>query len=188
MGQWDLNLPPAGIDDEWSRAALRLLNARFDALPIERVLVWHLATVVEEALPHLSEPLGLADLSFVGGPPREFIASALELLRRRGTPQGLEDALALLGYVAPNVTLEERPARRHDGTLDRRGEPARHGGDYRWYVVFVHLTVPAPLSAERLREAWDVCVLMRAKRNRIVLVVQAPAVAPVVVRSRAEIA
>lgn len=175
MGVWDLDTPPAGIDDEFSRAIVRLMNARFDAIPIERVLVWHLPSVVSDALPHLAAGLGLTGLEFVGGPPRDFISSALELLALRGTPGGLDQALAAIGYTS-GVLLEERMARSHDGAIAYSGDPWRYGADFGRSIHFLWVDVPSALTIPQELELWDVANLMRRETARIVLVVRWPGV------------
>ena len=186
MGEWDLKLP-GGIDDDRSRALLRLLNARFDAIPVERVLVWHLATVVSDALPYLAESLGMDRLSFVGGPPRDFLKSAIALARRFGTEAALGEALVGLGYSLGNVSLVEDTVLRRNGAIAHSGEPYRHGADAHWAVFFLWITAPAGLTTVKLLELWDVVWLVKPRRCHPVLIIEATA-GRSVYRSRAAIA
>lgn len=186
MGVWDIERPPAGVDDTFSRAFVRLLNARLDALPIERVLVWHLASVAEVALPHLAEGLGLDDLAWVSAPPREFIGRAVELLRRRGTPAAVEEAVALLGYAPASVELEERMARSRNGDLLHSGNPWNHGADFGPGVAWLWVDMAATPSIAQRLELWDVANFMRRFSSRIVLVITTPS-GTIAIRERWEI-
>lgn len=168
---WQLPLP-GGIDAASTRALLALLEERFGALPIERVLVWHVASVVEDALPHLAEGLGIADLAFIDAPPREFIGQGVSLMRRRGTPAAVEDALAAIGYGAGVVELEEDTRIRYDGRHKYSGRPLNYGGDGRWVRWRVWLDANA-LTVAQLREIWDVCELMNRRTRPFVVVVRA---------------
>ncbi len=174
MTVWEIERPPGGVDDDFSRALLRLVRSEFSSLPVERVLVWHLPSVVESALPHLVDSLGLSSLAFVGGPPRDFVARALDLVRRRGIPAALFEALGLLGYPESSLDLEENMARSYDGTLAHSGQPWLYGADFKWNVAFLRVTVPATLSIARELELWDVVQLMRRFTTRIVLLVESP--------------
>lgn len=182
---WQLGLP-AGIDAESTRALLALLEARFGALPVERVLVWHLASVVESALPHLADGLGITDLQFIDVPPRDFIAQGIDLMRRRGTAGAVESALAAIGYDASVVELEEDTRLYYDGSITYSGEPHNYGDDGEWIRWRAWIDADG-LTTDEQYEIWDVLTLMNRAMRPFVLVVRASDGVLTARRSRADI-
>lgn len=182
--EWKLKLPQ-GISGPAPDAFLKLLE-RWDTIGVEKVLVWHLQSVVAEALPHLAEGLGVQVVSFVGGPPRDFLRTAIAFLRNIGPEEFMLQALEAMGYARVNVTLRERVVHLLDGTWALSGEPYRLGSDDHWAIFWLSVSVPAGLANSALRELWDVVGLMRPKRSHPVLIVNTTS-GPLVFRSRSEI-
>lgn len=183
--EWALKLPDS-ISDESSSALLATLAERWDNIGVERALVWHFGSVVEAALPHLAEGLGLARMAFVGGPPRDFIETALELVRYRGTVGALEEALVAIGYLALDFDIREDTDFRLDGSWELSGEPYRLGSDSHWSTYWVQIAAPLGIPNTALAELWDVVFYMRPERSRPVLIIETTA-GPLVYRSREEL-
>lgn len=160
---------PGGIADASSRVLVELLNARWDDLPIDRVLVWHTPSVQEDALPHLADTLGVLDLAYADATPRELPAKGVAFMRTRGTGGAIRGALETLGFpITP--TLSRDTARYYDGTIQYNGL-YRYGADYHWAVFFVTLTIDEPTDPYRIREVWDAVKFMKSQRDRVVLYV-----------------
>lgn len=160
-------LVPAGIDDVSMRALTEIIGERFAALPIERVLVWHVNSTQEDALPSVAELLGLNGPEFKGaGPPRELMNEGVDLRRRKGTPWALREVLRRLDYG--EVELVEDTVLHYDGAVSYGGE-RRYGADAHWSVFLVFADVLAPLSLDAKRVLWDVINAWRRGVNRFVL-------------------
>lgn len=180
--EWSLKVPP-GIDGEVARGLVSLLE-RWDNIGVEKVLVWHLPSVDESALPHLAQAMGVDRVAFIGGPPRELVKRGIDLMRRRGTPAAMQEAIEAFGYT--DVILREGGHLFYDGSIDHGGEPNRYGADGHWatFVVWATDTRPAPgdvvqlydgsityngdhfhgADAARARELWDAIHLMKPAR------------------------
>lgn len=181
---WQLRVPE-GISDA-SAEGLRAQIERLDSVGVERALVWHIPSVVEAALPHLAAGLGLDKLNFVSTPPRDFLGVAIALMRRRGTPAALEDALVALGYALVDIELREDTSIALDGSWHLSGEPYRLGADSHWATFWLYVAAPAGLTTAALLALWDVVDLMRPKRSPCVLIIETTT-GPRVYRARSEI-
>jgi hypothetical protein len=164
---------PAGIDDATTRALLKVLE-RWDDLPIERVLVWMVDHVVESALPHIAEMLGVNGPEFAAGPPRAFLRKAIELRRRRGTVGALEEVLATLGYTSIEIK-EGGDQQRYDGAIRYDGVH-RYGSDTHWAIFLLYVDVTTGLSADEVRKLWDAAWKWRPKSRHPRLVIRQGAV------------
>jgi hypothetical protein len=139
-----LLLPPS-IDAANTRALVGLLS-RWDELGVDRVLVWHVDSVEEGALPHLADTVGVLGVRYIDGPPREFVKRAIALVRTRGTPGCLRQVLASLGY--DTVTVQEQDTvHRYDGTIRYDGVWT-HGLDAHWSVFWVFVEPPLPAEVD----------------------------------------
>jgi len=147
LEDWRLKVPP-GIDSEVARGLVALLD-RWDTIGVEKVLVWHLPSVDESALPHLARSMGVDKVAFIGAPPRELLTRGVDLMRRRGTPAAMEEALAALGYE--DVEIVEGGVRRYDGSWKYDGT-YRHGADGHWAVFFVFVRDPELYPGDVLRK------------------------------------
>lgn len=152
---WRLKLP-AGVDTPEGRAVLAVLE-RFDAIPVERVLVWHVNTTVPDALAHLAEALGLTRIDFTAGPPRALLKQGVAIARKSGTAWAVRQALYGLGYDAETVELQERYRIRYDGSIKYDGLH-RYGADSGVFHFMVILDVEpgAVPTLDQLREMWSV--------------------------------
>lgn len=181
---WQLRVPD-GIADA-SAEALRAQIERLDSIGVERALVWHVPSVATAALPHLAAGLGLDRLNFVSSPPRDFLGVAIALMRRRGTPAALEDALVALGYSLVDIELREDTGLFLDGTWHLSGEPYRLGADSHWATFWLYVAAPGGLPTASLLALWDVVDLMRPARSPFVLIIETTT-GPRVFRARSEI-
>lgn len=158
----------AAINDPSLRAVHQVIAERFGALPIERVLVWHLASTQPDAVPFVAELLGLVGPEFRGGggPPRELVARGVELRRRKGTVWALREVMRGLGYG--EIEHVRGSIVRCDGTIDCDGERLC-GGDGNPGLAMVYVTVPAPLSVDQAQVLWDVAAAWKRLTVHIVL-------------------
>ncbi|MDD2870137.1 phage tail protein [Neomegalonema sp.] len=171
MGE-DLRLLPAGIDDERSRALLRLIG-RLDDLDLATLLIYRLDDLPEEALPLLAwqfDLLGSAgwDLAATPEERRAFIRRSLDLHRRRGTPWAIREAIKAVGYAGADI-LEGPPGVLHDGgqAHDASGD---HGGGFRWatFSVLVELGETKGLSTARIRQMIALIETWKNARSHLV--------------------
>lgn len=149
-----LTLPDAIRTDPSAVAFLAVLE-RFDALPVEKVLVWHVAHDASDALAHVAETLGLSGIDFASGPPAELIARAIGLMRACGTAGALKVAIEALGYAPELIELTENPQLYYDGSIQYDGT-YRYGADTGPFHFDVEIDVDdaeRPTVAE-LRELW----------------------------------
>lgn len=145
---------PGGIDDPTNRLLVDLINERFDALPIERVLVWFLEGQSQESLRMSAELLGLTGPEFGGAAPTAALLKQGAGLRRiRGTPGALEDVVEGLGY--DDEELDEEAFKFCDGSILANGE-WRAGADRNQAFFQVYFRVEAPMSADAQRVLWDI--------------------------------
>lgn len=147
LDQWQLKVPP-GIDGKVARALVQVINERWQQLPTQRVLVWHLASVVDSALRHLARALGVEGLTFAGYPPRELLVRGIDILRRRGTPAAMVEAIRALGYE--DIEILEGGARQYDGSWQYDGT-YRYGADAHWAIFFVFVRDPVLHPGDVLR-------------------------------------
>lgn len=145
-----LQLPP-GIDDERARALLELLERRFGALPVERVLVYLLEHVPESALPALGWQFDIPPDSWAaadGAGRRQLIATALAEQRKRGTIGALLRALA--ATIAAPAFVHRHTLPLADGAIWSDGTfvagADRHPGAY-WLIVAARDLLPGARAA-----------------------------------------
>lgn len=145
-----LQLPP-GIDDERARALLELLERRFGALPVERVLVYLLEHVPESALPALGWQFDIPPDSWSAADAagrRQLVATALAAQRKRGTIGALLRALAAAVSAPAFVHRHTLPLA--DGSIWSDGTflagADRHPGAY-WLVVATYNLLPEAREA-----------------------------------------
>ena len=154
MSQWQLELP-AGLDDTRYRGFLAVLR-RLDALPIERVLVWHIESAGADVLSHLAEFFSVSSVDWAAGPSRDVLKRGIDLVRRRGTIGALRTSLAAVGYG--DAQILERISFKYDGSKKYDGR-WRYGADahYAHFVVSIDVPTGAELpTLAQLRELWDV--------------------------------
>lgn len=144
---------PEGIDDVSTRAIVALINERLDSLPIERVLVWHLASQSAPSLYMAAELLGLTAAEFGGEQPTApLLKKGVELRRTKGTPGTLLEVLDVLGFDEPE--LDEEAWKYFDGSVLANGE-WRAGADRSERFFQVYVEVSAPLTTAEQRALWD---------------------------------
>lgn len=164
----NLTLPP-GIKDASLQAVLDVVNERFDAIPVERVLVWHLDSVVAGALPHLADQLGVYGPEFGSAPPRTFLRDGVQKRRRRGTGGTMRAVLAALGYDP--IVIQEGTATYflYDGTWSYDGTII-YGNDSHWAIFLIQIDTASTPSAAELRLLWDVIDKWRPRARQFRLI------------------
>ena len=180
--EWKLRLP-AGVDTEQTRGLLLVLE-RWDTMPVERVLVWHLDSTALGALPHVAEMLGLDGIDFAAGPPRALLQQAVKLLKAAGTPGALKAVIQTLGYSPEVFELQERTGVLYNGAHRFNGKRT-YGSDGHWanfFVVIDALDAALP-SLPQLRELWSVIDAWRPTRSPFGLIVRVAGLERVVYRS-----
>lgn len=194
LEKWRIKAPP-GIDGDVARGLVSLLE-RWETIGVERVLVWHTPSVVEDALPHLATAMGVDKVAFIGGPPRELLKRGIDLMRRRGTPAAMQEAIEALGYT--DVKIREGGHIYYDGSATHAGEPYRYGSDGHWakFIVWATAVESSPgdtlnrydgtitysgaplrhgIDPARGRELWEVIHLMKPARCVLIALVRTTA-------------
>lgn len=179
---------PASIKDATTAAIVSVLNERFNAVPVENVLVWKLDTAVDAAVPEIATFLGLDGPEFgIGsGPPRTLVRQGVALCRKRGTRGAIREVLRRLDFGEVVFVIDGR--RVHDGTIFHdgawlHGDPAW----FRWAVFGLIVTTADAMSADRLRQLWDAVDEWKSKRDWFFLIVHGPASTVTPYRDRSEI-
>lgn len=153
-------LLPAGINDASTRALAQLIDERFSALPVERVLVWHLAATEVDVVAHIAEMLGLDGPGFGGDTPLGLIRRGVMLCRRHGTPWALREVLRALGYGEVEIVEEFNP--KFDGEFYFDGA-RMYGADAEPGIFWLACSIGESKSADWVRALWD--VIDRRKRR-----------------------
>jgi Phage tail protein (Tail_P2_I) len=129
-----------GIADERGQAFDTLVAESYDALDLTRLLIYRIAEVNADALPHLGWQFHVTgiegwDLASSEADRRALIARAIELHRYKGTPWAVKTALTTLGFGEPTLIEGIGPVRR-DGEVRRNGA-IPHAVQNRWAVFDV---------------------------------------------------
>lgn len=179
---------PASLSDATTKALVQLLNERFNAIPIQNVLVWHLETTPAEAVPHVAELLGLDGPEFgVGsGPPRVVLRQGVALLRIRGTIGAIRRVLRNLGFGEATFFVDGR--RKYDGTFLYDGMFLYGTEEWaQWAIFGLRVETEEEMTVERARQLWDAIESWKGKRDWFRLMVRGPGDAQVVYSARSEI-
>ena len=143
---------PEGIDDVSMRALVEVINARYDALPIERCLVMHV-TSNTISRPYVARGFGLSAPEFqVAETPVAIIQQGLELRRHKGTIWALREVLRRLDWG--EIVFVEDGRIKYDGSIKYNGE-RRYGADGVAGVTIIFFDVVAPLTTEQTQKLWD---------------------------------
>lgn len=160
---------PGGIADDSTRVLVQLIDERFGGVGVEKVLVWHLDSTVESAIPHVAEMIGLDGPEFQGGTPRELLRRGIVLRRRRGTPWALREVLRRLGYG--EIEIIEVLSSRHDGEYLYDGA-RMYGGDEQPGIFWLEVKIAESKSAAWVRALWDVIDAWKRKSFWQVLILR----------------
>lgn len=161
---------PAGIDDASFRALVELLEERMGGIPIERVLVWHLDSALDDVLPHDADFLGINGPEFGSGPPRDYLRRGIQLRRTRGTGDTMEFVLEVIGY--PDAELLERTDQSflYDDTYSYDGT-ITFGSDAHWAKFFVLVETSEELTLTDVQLLWDVIMKWKPKTRFPILII-----------------
>lgn len=177
-----LGLPAIDRDPSWA-AVIGLLE-RWQALPVQKALVWHMPSADPVTLAHLAHLLGVGDLDLSSGDPLVVLRNGVDLRKRRGTGKAIREGLRALGY---EPTLEKNVTWLHDGTFTHNGLYT-HGSDQHWAIIVVTLDTVAPLTLTEAQLAWRAANREKSRRDWIRLRVRVGGVTVQFYRSMPEAA
>lgn len=120
---------------------VNVAGSRFDAVPLQDMLIFIIDTVPAEALPYIAAQfnvLGIKGwlLANTEQKKRDLIKRAIELHRRKGTPWAIKNALASVGY--PTVVIVEGVGLNYDGSFDYDGSQNYGGGYWANFLVRIY--------------------------------------------------
>lgn len=168
----DLRLLPAGIDDERSRALLKLIG-RLDTLDLTTLLVYRIDDLPEDALSLLAWQFNILgddgwDLATTPEERRALIRRALDLHRHRGTPWAIREAVKALGYADAEI-VEGLPIALYDGDKTYSAVET-YGGGTRWALFRVLLDLGENKGVDAAQITRLVALIERWKNARSHLV------------------
>lgn len=133
-----------------------VIDERFNAIEIDRVLVYLVDIVDESALYHLASQFDV--LGYKGwflanseADRRELIKKAIYLHRYKGTPFAVKEAIKSLGFA--DAIIYERITgytKQYDGEIYHNGI-YNYGGNYHWAIFRVVVdptTYPGPITSQ----------------------------------------
>lgn len=161
-----IGIPAIDRDPSW-KAVIDLLD-RWQELPVERVLAWHMPSADVATLAHLAYMLGVGDVDLSIGDPLVVLRQAVDLRKRRGTGFALREGLKALGYAAESFTLTNKQAWLHDGTINRAGM-YRYGGDNHWAIIVTTIELDAWPTLDQVKLAWRALARNKSRRDHLVL-------------------
>lgn len=179
----DLKLdPPGGIDDATNRLLVDIINERFDALPIENVLVWFLEAQSTESLIVSGEMLGLTGPEFGGNAPTaDLLKQGVALQRIRGTPGAVEEVTERLDY--DHEETDEEAFKYADGSILANGE-WRAGADRQARFWQIYFRVSAPMTTAQQRVLWDLVYRWKRKGSAFAIGLRQTGQPTVMIRER----
>lgn len=148
-----------------------IAQLRFAALEVEKVLIYLVDTVDEDALLFLAEQFDLIsfggwDLADTVQKKRDLIKVAVELSRYKGTIYGIKEALRRVGF--DNTEIQEHIGIIYDGSEIYDGSQTHGGGD--WATFGVTFDLGNDLGISATQTAQLLAVVNEYKNARSVLV------------------
>lgn len=172
MADDDLRLLPAGINDERSRALLKLIG-RLGDIDLTPLLVYRIDELPDDALHLLGWQFHIMgaegwDLAETPAERRALIRRAIELHRHRGTPWSIREAIRSLGYADAEI-VEGLPVALYDGERNHSGAET-YGGGTRWamFRVLLDLGEDKGVDATRIRQLVDLIEIWKNARSHLV--------------------
>jgi P2-related tail formation protein len=155
-------LLPTSLQQPHIQAFDDLVSGRFDALPIEAVLVYIIDMVNAEALPYLAEQFDILGIkgyiyATTEEQKRDVVRAAIELHRYKGTPWAIKEALSKIGLVVNRI--EEGVGNRtfYNGVYNRNGSRTRgSAGHWAFFRVYLNTALNTVVSAAQFSEAVDI--------------------------------
>lgn len=167
-----LHLIPAGIDDERTRALVRLIGRQGD-LDLTKLLIYRVDELQDDALHLLGwqfHVMGAEGWDLAGTPEerRALIKRAIELHRYTGTPWAIREAVKSLGYADAEI-IEGLPVTLYDGERNHSGAES-YGGGVRWamFRVLLDLGEDKGVDATRIRQLVDLIEIWKNARSHLV--------------------
>lgn len=148
-----------------------IAKLRFAALEVEKVLIYLVDTVDEDALVFLAQQFDLLgyngwNLADTVQKKRDLIKVAIELSRYKGTIYGIKEALRRVGF--PDTEIMEHIGNLYDGSIDYDGTQSYGGGDWATFAVTFDLGNDMGISAAQTAEL--LAIVNEYKNQRSVLV------------------
>ncbi len=167
-----VHLIPAGIDDERSRALVKLIG-RLGDLDLTKLLIYRVDELQEDALHLLGwqfHIMGAEGWDLVDTPEerRALIKRAIDLHRHRGTPWAIREAIKSLGYADAEI-VEGLDVALYDGDRNHSGAET-YGGGTRWamFRVLLDLGEDKGVDATRIRQLVDLIESWKNARSHLV--------------------
>lgn len=136
-----------------------LIAGRFDAVPVEAVLVYIIDMVNAQALPYLAEQFDILGIkgyiyATTEEEKRDTVRNAIELHRYKGTPWAVKEALSKIGLVVNRI--EEGVGQRtfYNGVYNRNGSRTRGSlGHWAYFRVYLNTAQNTVISATQIADA-----------------------------------
>lgn len=172
MADDDLRLIPAGIDDDRSRALMRLIGRQGD-LDLTKLLIYRVDELQEDALYLLAWQFHILgakgwDLTETATERRTLIKRAIDLHRHAGTPWAIREAIKALGYADAEI-FEGMPVALYDGGRNHSAADT-YGGGVRWAMFRVQLDLGEDkgVSATRIARLVELINVWKNARSHLV--------------------
>lgn len=172
MADDDLRLIPAGIDDDRSRALMRLIG-RLGDLDLTKLLIYRVDELQEDALYLLAWQFHILgaegwDLAETAAERRALIKRAIDLHRHTGTPWAIREAIKALGYADAEI-VEGLPIALYDGEHNHSAAET-YGGGVRWamFRVLLDLGEDKGVSATRIAQLVELINVWKNARSHLV--------------------
>ena len=136
-----------------------LVAGRFDALPLEEILVYLVDTVNATALPYLAEQFDILGIKGYGyaqteEEKRDTIRNAIELHRYKGTPWAIKEALSKIGLVVNRIEEGVGIRTFYNGTVNYNGSRTYGSlGHWAYFRVYLNTAQNTVISATQIADA-----------------------------------
>ena len=154
--------PMLAADPSW--AAVCALTERFAALPVPKVVAWHLESADDDVLRHIATMLGIGDVDLAGA-PLAILQDAVNQRRRRGTEMAVRSALEALGLGELDILIA--PTWLHDGSFSHDGLYRYGPAHWAVAVVTIERSGGIPLSGDEAIRARRAASTAKSLRDRI---------------------
>lgn len=159
------------VSKDHLRAFDEMVEARFTALELEKILIYMIDTVDAKALPFLAAQfnvLGLRGWNFAKTEKdqRDLIKRAVELQRYAGTGYSIRRALQAVGYAG--ITFEEGVGAVYDGYFLHDGAITYGGGAWALFRATVDLGESKGINAVDTPELIGLINTYKPQRSRLV--------------------
>lgn len=149
----------------------RLAELRFASLEIDKVLIYLVDTVDEDALPILAEQFDMMGwngyrLADTVQKKRDLIKTAIELHRYKGTPYSIKKALKAFGYG--DSEIQEHLGTIYDGSVNHQGVVQYAAGNWATFRVILDIGNTKGINDEEAAEAVKLIDAYKNVRSHLV--------------------